>query len=467
MKRIFLFSMLFVLLFGVNANAQDYDVANGADIKITDGIHYPKTVGISGIQTQQQLLKNIATAPNCAAYFDKTSTVFEVKSGDTVSPIIEIKGDWLHGYVFVDWNNNKQFDVNVTGSGPYVKGEGNELMCWSLYGKNTDGNTGWNSAGLFITDDGATLAPGSFVVPEGLPDGSTYRMRYAVQWNSIDPTGSYANFLRDGASIIDVTLKISGKVEEALPGTYPIDDYEEPRVGTTPDESEWNAIPSGLNASWASRDVHYKLHEVPDVVQKNVATIRAWKGERANIQAVLFSKTDQGMMTVRMTDWKKGGVATDINGGDARFVNYVITDDYVACGEHPMSLPQWLVADVIDQDKPHAVPAMETRPVWCTLEVPREIEAGEYTTSLEVVNADNEVVKTLTLKIVVDSHSLPTVENQKFHLDFWQQPYAISRYYGVERWSDEHFEALRPYLQALGRAGQRSVSAILFYDAST
>ncbi|MBR2319005.1 MAG: DUF4091 domain-containing protein [Bacteroidaceae bacterium] len=464
MKRIFLFSMLFVLLFGVNANAQDYDVANGADIKITDGIHYPKTVGISGIQTQQQLLKNIATAPNCAAYFDKTSTVFEVKSGDTVSPIIEIKGDWLHGYVFVDWNNNKQFDVNVTGSGPYVKGEGNELMCWSLYGKNTDGNTGWNSAGLFITDDGATLAPGSFVVPEGLPDGSTYRMRYAVQWNSIDPTGSYANFLRDGASIIDVTLKISGKVEEALPGTYPIDDYEEPRVGTTPDESEWNAIPSGLNASWASRDVHYKLHEVPDVVQKNVATIRAWKGERANIQAVLFSKTDQGMMTVRMTDWKKGGVATDINGGDARFVNYVITDDYVACGEHPMSLPQWLVADVIDQDKPHAVPAMETRPVWCTLEVPREIEAGEYTTSLEVVNADNEVVKTLTLKIVVDSHSLPTVENQKFHLDFWQQPYAISRYYGVERWSDEHFEALRPYLQALGRAGQRSVSAILFYE---
>ena len=257
---------------------------------------------------------------------------------------------------------------------------------------------------------------------------------------------------------------IDADIESDVEVTYPIDEYEEPRVGTTPNTAEWNAIPDGLNASWASRDVHYRLHEVPQLVVKESATLRAWKGERANIQALLFSKTDQGTMTVRMTEWKKGGVATGVNAGDARFVNYVITDDYVACGNHPTNLPQWLVADVIDQDKPHAVPAMETRPVWCTLEIPRDIEAGEYTTALEILNEDDEIVKSLNLNVVVDTHSLPTVSEQKFHLDFWQQPYAVSRYYGVERWSDEHLDALRPYLQALGRAGQRTVSAILFYE---
>ncbi len=454
--------MLFVLLWGFTANAQDYYVVNGADVNVTHATHYPIAVGIVGTHSAQQLVNNIASAPRCAAYFDKTANVFEVKRGETVTPLITINGNWMHGYVYVDWNNNKQFDVNIQGDGPYTKGEGNELMCWSLYGKNTNGDTGWNSAGIYQSS-GDVLAPGSFNVPEDVEDGAVFRMRYAVQWNSIDPTGAYANFISDGGSIIDVMLKVSGEAGE-VEVNYPIDDYTEPRVGTTPDAAAWSAVPAGLNASWASRDVHYKLHEVPELAQKDVATIRAWQGERANIQAVLFSNSDQGMMTVRMTEWKKGNVSTGINGGDARFVNYVITDDYVSCGNHPMTLPQWLVADVIDQDKPHAVPAMETRPVWCTLEIPRGIEAGEYTTALEIVNANEEVVKSLQLNIVVDSRSLPTVAEQKFHLDFWQQPYAISRYYGVERWSNEHYEALRPYLQALGRAGQRSVSAILFYE---
>ena len=459
-----LVSALSALLFCVGANAQgDYYVKHGADVTVNHKQHYPIMVGVSNVRGEQQTLNNIASAPYCAAYFDKTSTVFEVKSGETVTPLIAINGSWMHGYVYVDWNNNKQFDVNISGDGPYVKEDGNELMCWSLYSHNGNGDSGWNSAGLY-QGNGNVLAPGSFRVPEGLEVGSAYRMRYAIQWNSIDPTGSYANYISDGGAIIDVTLKISGIASEDELNVYPINDYAEPRVGTTPDEAAWSAVADGLNATWASRDVHYKLHEVPQVEQKNTATLRAWKGERANIQAVLYSKTDQDTLDVRMTEWKKNGVATGVKAAEARFVNYVITDDFTSCGNNSMGYPTWLVADVIDQDKPHAVPAMETRPVWCTVEVPRNIEAGEYTTTLEVVNKNGDVVKSLALNIVVDTHSLPTVAEQKFHLDFWQQPYAVSRYYGVERWSEEHFDALRPYLAALGRAGQRVVTTILFYE---
>ena len=459
-----LLSVLSAVFISMGAGAQsDYYVEYNETVTVNHASHYPIMVGLSNVRGEQQKLNGIASTPRCQAYFDKTSTVFEAKSGETVTPLISINGSWMHGYVYVDWNNNKQFDVNISGDGPYVKEDGNELMCWSLYGKGGNGNSGWNSAGLYVSGD--VLTPGSFRVPEGLEVGSTYRMRYAVMWNCIDPTGAtYANYISDGASIIDVTLKISGVASGDELYEYPINEYAEPRVGTTPDEAAWNALPNGLNATWASRDVHYKLHEVPQVTQKDVATIHAWKGERANIQALLYSKSNQDTLSVRMTEWQKNGNSTGINSAEARFVNYVITDDFTSCGNNSMTYPTWLVADVIDQDRPHAVPAMETRPVWCSIEVPRDIEAGEYTTALEVVDKSGNVIKSLSLNIDVNTHSLPTVANQKFHLDFWQQPYAVSRYYGVERWSDEHLEALRPYLAALGRAGQRVVTAILFYE---
>ncbi|MBO5134272.1 MAG: DUF4091 domain-containing protein [Bacteroidaceae bacterium] len=457
-------SLLLALLpawLGGTALAQtDYPVTNGANSYITHQNHYPKKVGIVGTQSPLQVIENIATAPGCAAYFDHTATEFEVLAGDIVTPEVAINGDWMHSYVYVDWNGNKKFDVKLEGSGPYTQGEGNELVCWSNYNHAGDGNDGWNSNGSAVSGN-LSLNPGSFTVPANLPVGSSYRIRYKVEWNNIDPAGGGSKFLSDGGSIIDVTLKITGKAEQTT--LYPLEDYAEPRVGTAPNETAWNMLPEGLQATWASRDVHYSLHDVPEVLQKNTLEVHAWQGERVGVQALLYGKTDQGLLSVRMSRWEKDGQPTEIE-SEARFVNYVITDDYKACGDHPNNLIPWLVADVIDLDKPHVVPAMETRPVWCTLEVPRGIEPGRYTTRLEVVDENGSIVKQLVLHVNVNHRALPTVAEQKFHLDFWQQPYAVSRYHEVERWSDAHFEALRPYLAALARAGQRTVSAIMFYE---
>lgn len=459
MKNLFcLFAAL--LLTSAWSRAEDYPVTHGANEHITHSTHYPKSVSIMGTQSPKFKLENIATAPKCAAYFDKTSTVFEVKAGDIVTADITINGRWMHGYVFVDWNQNGGFEVNLLGDGPYTEGEGNELVCYSHYNKTSNDNDGWNSAGEAVGGD--VLSPGSFRVPSNLAEGSTYRMRYSITWNCADPSGNYANFISDGGSIIDVTLKISGKADGVH--KYPIDDYDEPTVDATAPAAEWNALTAGLHCSWANRNEHYMKHRVPQLTETTSATIRAWKGERTNIEAVLFSKSSQRTLSVRMTELKKDGEGTGKMCAEARFLNYVITDDGRGCGNHDFSLTPWLVPDVIDQDKPKAVNACETRPVWCSIEVPRDIEAGVYTTTMEVVDENNTILKTLNLTINVDAHTLPEAADQKFHLDLWQQPYAVSRYYEVERWSNEHIEALRPYLQALGKAGQSVVTTILFYE---
>ena len=241
-------------------------------------------------------------------------------------------------------------------------------------------------------------------------------------------------------------------------------DYNELDDGIRADVESWNKLENRLYASWASRDVHYVKTAVPQLKMKSDTTVYAWRGERVGVEAVLFSPVTTEKLSLRLSEWRKGGTTIPATQGSARFLRYVLTDGFKACGKHPDNLPPYLVPDVIDLENSLRVEAMTTRPVWVTLEVPRDAEAGEYTLTLDILNDGNAVVEQLNLRVKIQDKTLPTPENQAFHLDFWQQPYSVSRYYGVERWSDRHFELLSPYMELLARAGQSVVSAILFYE---
>lgn len=221
----------------------------------------------------------------------------------------------------------------------------------------------------------------------------------------------------------------------------------------------------GLQVSWASKDVHYAQTERPVMRAKSDTLIKAWRGERVGVEAVVYAAQKQGALQVRLTPWRKEGATIAASQGEARFINYVTTDNFQYCGYHPNNLTPYQVADVIDLDVPQTAEEGTTHPVWCTLEVPADADAGVYSTRLEVTDAQtHKVLKRLNLKIEVNARTLPSPAEQKFHVDFWQQPYAVSRYNDVPRWSQAHLDALRPYLKLLARSGQKVVSAILFYE---
>ncbi|MBR1733379.1 MAG: DUF4091 domain-containing protein [Alloprevotella sp.] len=241
--------------------------------------------------------------------------------------------------------------------------------------------------------------------------------------------------------------------------------YSEADDGVRPDAAAWSTLDDKLYASWASRDVRYVKTAVPQLKLKTDTVVYAWRGERASAAAVLFSPAATQEIALRLSEWSKEGSTSPASHGWARFQRYVLTDAFKSCGSHPTDLKPYLVPDVIDTDTPLAFEAQTTRPVWVTLEVPRDAEAGEYTLTLDILNAaDGQVLEQLNLRVHVQDKTLPRPEEQAFHLDFWQQPYSVSRYYGVERWSEEHFQLLRPYMELLARAGQSVVSAILFYE---
>lgn len=222
-----------------------------------------------------------------------------------------------------------------------------------------------------------------------------------------------------------------------------------------------------LMVSWASKNIHYSQTDAPTLHVHTDTLVRAWRGERLGLEALVRTAEKGATLKVGLTEWRKGSTRIAPSQGQARFMNYVTTDNYQYCGYHPQSLTPYQVADAIDIDTVHTVEPQQTQPVWCTLEVPEKAEPGTYKTQLvvsEVKDGREKTVKCLNLSVDILPQTLPLPAHQQFHVDFWQQPYALSRWLGTERWSDKHMEALKPYLKLLARSGQKVVSAILFYE---
>lgn len=244
--------------------------------------------------------------------------------------------------------------------------------------------------------------------------------------------------------------------------------YVEPTDTSTVDVSGWDTAPdAALIAGWVSKNPHYRQRVYVPGVARRDTVVSAWRGERIGLEALLESKTGCGPLSLRfaaLTDSR--GNAVDAPGSSASFMRFVTTTHWNACGYPSDTLPTFTVPDMIDlPDAEVSVPARTVRPVWCTVEVPRDIAPGAYTARLEVCDAgDGRVLDTLTARIEVNARQLPAPHDYAFYLDLWQQPYAIARYYGVKPWSEEHLRLLEPYADMLARAGQKTVSAILFYE---
>jgi hypothetical protein len=119
--------------------------------------------------------------------------------------------------------------------------------------------------------------------------------------------------------------------------------------------------------------------------------------------------------------------------------------------------PSHLAADILDTLSVFNIPAHSTRPFWVTLSIPRETKPGTYSCSIEVESASDSTIQ-FTLSVLVHNWTLPEPSAWSFHLDLWQNPFAVARYHEVELWSQEHLELLRPLLTLLAGAGQKCIT---------
>lgn len=245
----------------------------------------------------------------------------------------------------------------------------------------------------------------------------------------------------------------------------PVAEYEEMEIPEPVAREKWLALPAGLQADWVSYDVHYSKYACPQVAPCDTLTLYAWRGERINAEALLYARESQETVSLRLSPSGSRKPRKKEPRGFARFLRYVATTDYKTCGYPSPDLPVRLVPDVIDQPSALPLDATTVRPAWVTFEVPENCAPGKYDYTLEILSAaSGRLLKALRLTVDVSNRRLPSPAEYRFHTDFWQQPYSVSRYYGLEPWSEAHFKALEPYMRMLARAGQKVVSAILFYE---
>ena len=153
-------------------------------------------------------------------YTDLTSTkTLYAEPGEIVSVSFNYKGTWMNGYVYIDTDKDG-FTAGVNGSTHAPTGD---LMTYSFYsGNDASDNSGYNSAGTYITGGSRnTLNPPSFTCPS---TPGTYRMRFKVDWNSIDPAGDSnsvnGDFKGNGGAILDVMLEVKAPAANTFDITY-------------------------------------------------------------------------------------------------------------------------------------------------------------------------------------------------------------------------------------------------------
>lgn len=200
---------------------------------------------------------------------------------------------------------------------------------------------------------------------------------------------------------------------------------------------------------WGSIDVRYSRSQVPETT-KTSPLLRAWRGERVSAQAVLATPRELQDVSFTVSDLKSGRNIIPASAVKKYFVRYVLTDIFKNRKD------SFLLADRLDPVETLKVEANTARPIWLDIHVPADAKAGTYKGTVSL-NCDG---KKLSLPIVlqVADRVLPEPSQWSFHLDLWQNPYAVARYYDVPLWSQQHFDKMRPIMQMLAAAGQKVIT---------
>ena len=183
---------------------EDYAINFDKDAKQNHSSRYSTSVSLQQTGKDKQ---TIEFGKTMNGYEDLTAGTekFTVEAGSEVTPSIGYVGEWMHGYVYIDLDNNKQFSFNADGADQ----TGTEVVSYSYYMDQ-------NSKGESVANNCNVNPMPAFTAPT---TPGTYRIRFKVDWDNIDAGGSVAtgnSILNNGGGIYDATLEVVEPVTDGI-----------------------------------------------------------------------------------------------------------------------------------------------------------------------------------------------------------------------------------------------------------
>ena len=198
------YTLVYGTEFSTEEPKDDYAINFDKDAKQTHASRYSTSVSLQQTGKDKQ---TIEFGKTMNGYEDLTTGTdkFTVEAGSEVTPSIGYVGEWMHGYVYIDLDNNKQFSFNADGADQ----TGTEVVSYSYYmDQNSKGESASNNCNV-------NPMP-SFTAPT---EPGTYRIRFKVDWDNIDAGGSVLStnhILNNGGGIYDATLEVVEPVVDGI-----------------------------------------------------------------------------------------------------------------------------------------------------------------------------------------------------------------------------------------------------------
>ena len=198
------YTLVYGTEFSTEEPKDDYAINFDKDAKQTHSSRYSTSVSLQQTGKDKQ---TIEFGKTMNGYEDLTAGTekFTVEAGSEVTPSIGYVGEWMHCYVYIDLNNDKQFSFNADGADQ----TGTEVVSYSYYKDK-------NSKGEAVANNCNVNPMPSFTAPT---EPGTYRIRFKVDWDNIDAGGSVLStnhILNNGGGIYDATLEVVEPVVDGI-----------------------------------------------------------------------------------------------------------------------------------------------------------------------------------------------------------------------------------------------------------
>ena len=226
------YTLVYGTEFSTEEPKDDYAINFDKDAKQNHSSRYSTSVSL---QQEGKDKQTIEFGKTMNGYEDLTAGTekFTVEAGSEVTPSIGYVGEWMHGYVYIDLDNNKQFSFNADGADQ----TGTEVVSYSYYKDQ-------NSKGEYASSSCNVNPMPAFTAPT---TPGTYRIRFKVDWDNIDAGGSVLStnhILNNGGGIYDATLEV---VEPVVDGISTIEAEAAGAQLFTVDGVQISKLQKGLN----------------------------------------------------------------------------------------------------------------------------------------------------------------------------------------------------------------------------